>query len=150
MGRIALPVRWTRLFLQLTWVEQRELIVVICLAVWCETLVRWRPLPELARRFKVGLGSNDSTLEDKPLESLPPWAIMRLRMVRRVMRNWPVEGVCLRHTLVAGHRVSALDPTLHIGVAMSDPGVLEAHAWLEIDGRSLDVESRNYERLSLS
>ena len=85
-----------------------------------------------------------------PLESLPPWAIMRLRMVRRVMRNWPVEGVCLRHTLVAGHRVRALDPTLHIGVAMSDPGVLQAHAWLEIDERSLDVESRNYERLSLS
>ena len=124
--------------------------MVVGLAMWCESLIRWRPLPELARRFKVGMGPESLVPADASLESLPGWAIMRLRMVRRVMRNWPVDGVCLRHTLVAGHRVRTLHPTLHIGVAMSDPGVLQAHAWLEIGGRSLDVESRNYERLSLS
>ena len=120
------------------------------LAVWCEALVRWRPLPELARRFRVGLGSDGPLAVETPLESLPPWATTRLRIARRVMRNWPVDGVCLRHTLIAGHRVAALRPMLHIGVAISDPGVLQAHAWLEIDGRSLDVESKNYERLSLA
>lgn len=131
-----------------TWAERRELAVVAILAVWCEVLIRWRPLPELARRFNVKLEAGPPTASDVPLEVLPPWALMRLRMVRRVMRNWPVDGVCLRHALVAGHRVSALDPTLRIGVAMGDPGALRAHAWLEIDRRSLDVESNNYERLS--
>lgn len=75
---------------------------------------------------------------------------MRLRIARRVMRNWPVEGVCLRHALVAGHRVSDLNPTLRIGVARTAPDVMKAHAWLEIAGRSLDVEASDYELLAFT
>lgn len=148
MTHIARLRRHAHTLRQSSWVERREFVVVAALAMWCELLIRWRPLPELARRFDVKLEAGPAAAPDVPLELLPPWALMRLRMVRRVMRNWPVDGVCLRHALVAGHRVSALEPTLRIGVAMSDPGVVRAHAWLEIDGRSLDVESNNYERLS--
>ena len=43
--------------------------------------------------------------------------LMRLRITRRVMRNWPGDGMCLRQALVAGHRIHCLDPTLRIGVA---------------------------------
>ena len=135
-------------FVRMPWGDRGELVTVVALALLCESLIRWRPLPALAHMFSVRLGPPD-TEPLEPLQTLPEWALVRLRMTRRVMRNWPLDGVCLRHALVAGQRIKALDPVLRIGVARGDGGRIDAHAWLEIDGRGLDVRAVDYLTLPL-
>ena len=62
-------VRWARWIGHLTWAERRELALVFGLAMWCEALIRWRPLPELARRFNVVLGTETLPATDEPLDA---------------------------------------------------------------------------------
>ena len=135
-------------FAAMSWPERRELVVVVLLAAACEAMVRWRPLSSLAATFGVALAERTDHPAD-PMTSLPEWARMRLRITRRVMRNWPVDGVCLRHALVAGHRIRRLDPVLRVGVASEGVSSINAHAWLEVGGRSLDVEATDYLAFSL-
>ena len=137
-------VNATRVIGRMSWAERRELVVVSALAVYCEVLIRWVPLRRLARSLGVGLSSGSDATTSQPLGSLPGWATDRLRITNVVMRNWPVSAVCLRHSLVAGQRVRRLHPILRIGVAEPTLNGFDAHAWLEIDGRSLDVESDRY------
>lgn len=59
------------------------------------------------------------------------------RAVRRVMRHWPFGDTCLRHALVAGHRLRRFGPELVVGVARID-GEVKAHAWLELDSGIYD------------
>ncbi len=137
-------VNATRVVGRMSWSERRELVVVSALAVYCEALIRWIPLRRLARSFGVALSSGSEATMSQPVGSLPGWATDRLRITNVVMRNWPVSGVCLRHSLVAGQRVRRLHPVLRIGVADPTSSGFDAHAWLEIGGRSLDVESDRY------
>ena len=129
---------------KMTWAERRELLIVIASALRCEFVIRRWSLPRLSQSFGIALEHPCPEAAQLTVATLPPWATIRLRIVRRVMRHWPVDGVCLRHTLVAGQRISSLEPVLRIGVAATDPGLVSAHAWLEIDGHSLDVESGDY------
>ncbi len=121
--------------------EYATVLVLSCVA---EVALRLAPLTRIAALFRVSLDSGAAV--GMPLEVLPPWAASRVRVVRVVMRKWPVDGVCLRDALVTGQRLRRLRPTLKLGVARSEAG-LAAHAWLEIDGRSLDPSSSRYAML---
>jgi hypothetical protein len=79
----------------------------------------------------------DGTVPIEGHPVLPKWAKRRMRNVDRCMSRWPGGDTCLRRALVSGQRLHALDPVLRLGVRMLDGQVL-AHAWLEIDGRSMD------------
>lgn len=61
----------------------------------------------------------------------------RLRAAWRVLRHWPFGDTCLRRALVGGHVLRRRKPVLRVGVAKVE-GRIQAHAWLEIDGVSLD------------
>lgn len=117
---------------------------MVLLAGGTELGVRTLPLARLARLYRVGFGPAADQEPGPPLDELPLWAARRLRVVARVMRRWPVQGECLRHSLVAGQRLRALRPELKLGVATDGAGVV-AHAWLAIAGRSLDPLSAQYE-----
>ena len=132
-----------------SWSDRREFAVNVALATACEAMIRWRRLPHLASTFGVSLSPKSDELEPADDVVLPGWAIERLRITRRVMRNWPVDGACLRHALVAGQRIRSLDPVLVVGVARADDGGLEAHAWLEVSGHALDVDAGRYQALPL-
>lgn len=61
----------------------------------------------------------------------------RLRAARRVLRHWPFGDTCLRRALVSGHVLRRRNPVIRMGVAKVE-GRIQVHAWLEIDGVSLD------------
>lgn len=129
--------------------DRREYLLVVALAMLSEPAVRWLRLGRAARLFGVALDEHASAILRDEVIELPSWAIHRLRVVTAVMRRWPVDGTCLRHSLVAGHRLRALGPRLCIGVARGDRGVT-AHAWLEVWGRSLDPSAQQYTPLELT
>lgn len=129
-----------------SWTTRWEYVTVVSLAGVTELAVRTVPLTRLARLYGVAYGSTTAEEAVRPVEELPAWAVRRLRVAVRVMRRWPVQGECLRHSLVAGQRLRALGPQLKLGVTRDDTGVV-AHAWLEIGGRSLDPTASRYEEL---
>jgi hypothetical protein len=125
----------------------RELpAIVAAAAVACavEIGIRTLKLPTVARLAGTPLRTDDG---EPPREvdrlGLPPRLVLRMRAVRRVMRHWPFGETCLRLALVSGQRIHAVRPVLRIGVAKDADGV-RAHAWLEVDGVSLDPE-RSFE-----
>jgi hypothetical protein len=132
-----------RVFLNLPLRKQVEFSVVLMLAGLAEACLRVLPLPRVARLFGIGYSEPSSTPEPtRPGDvQLPSWAIARCRTVTSVMRRWPVDGTCLRHSLVAGQRLRRLSPELVVGVRRNEQGAVEAHAWLRIDGVSLDPNS---------
>lgn len=133
----------------LTWALRREYVIVFVLGCASELALRLLPLRQTAKLFRVSFDSSAARAESSPpIDVLPTWAVDRVRAVRYVMRHWPVDGVCLRDSLVAGHRLRALHPKLKLGVARSESGVA-AHAWLEVDGRSLDPSYLHYAELPL-
>ena len=140
---------WFRVIRSWSRAQRREMLIVLILATICEATIRFRTLPAMARTFGVGFESDAGAQLPEPVMSLDDCARMRLLMVRAVMRNWPVDGACLRHALVAGHRIRRLGPVLKVGVARHTGEAVSAHAWLEIGGRSLDVDSAEYLELSL-
>ena len=143
--RIAAAIRAV---VTMSWPERREVVVVCFVALTCECTIRSLSLPQLARLFRVHLVEDPTYGAVDDLDLLPEWARARLRVARRVMRNWPVEGVCLRHSLVAGQRLRTLQPVLKVGVARRN-GAVVAHAWLAIDGLNLDVFADEYHVLPM-
>jgi hypothetical protein len=121
----------------------RELLTtvhaVVVLGV-VEMLIRWVPLPRLARLLgiRVNLGPARTDAQQLPLEQLPPRARRELRCTRRVADVWPLsKGPCLRRSLVAGHLLRRHHPAVRLGVAGTGTALV-AHAWLEIDDRPLE------------
>jgi hypothetical protein len=143
-------LRSWRLVPQLSRTDRRELAIVTVLSLASEVGLRWLPLPRLAHLFGLAFDRSATAFDDvTDRAQLPEWALRRLRIVAIVMRRWPVDGECLRQSLVAGHRLRRLQPQLCIGVARVDRKFV-AHAWLEIQGRSLDPSSNRYSVLPLS
>src|SRR5690625_6139565 len=103
-----------------------------------EWAMRRRPLPEVARTFGAPLVTDTGSTATEPFaERLTGHERRSLRAVRRVLRHWPWEDTCLRRALATGHVLRHREPSLRVGVAKTD-GEVRAHAWLEIDGRTLD------------
>lgn len=70
---------------------------------------------------------------------LSPRERQRLDVTWRVLRHRPFNGTCLRRALLAGRAVRHRDHTVRIGVRKI-AGVVNAHAWLELDGIVLDLD----------
>lgn len=131
--------------------RKAEFVVVVVLAAVSEAALRVLTLPQAGRVF--GVRFEDGTDVPLPPEystptTLPPWAVQRLAVVRAVMRHWPVDGVCLRESLVAGQRLRRLDPVLKVGVKRTPDGVT-AHAWLQVGGVDLDPSAVEFGELVL-
>lgn len=122
----------------------RELPAVVAaavVAVVVELGLRTLKLPTLARLMRTPL-ADDGGVPSRIVDRfpMPPRLVVRLRAVRRVMRHWPFGDTCLRLALVSGQRIRELHPLLRVGVAKDADGV-RAHAWLEVDGVSLDPQA---------
>ncbi len=105
-------------------------LVVAC---GVEIAVRLLPLPRASHLFGAPL--RESAAPGAPQvhgAQLGPRGRSQARAVRRVMRRWPFGDTCLRHALVAGHRLRRFGPELVVGVSKVD-GAVKAHAWLEFD-----------------
>ena len=105
------------------------------LAITCavEVGLRTLPLPRMARLVGAPLRSTASPTGTQVRGArLGTRGRRQTRAVERVMRHWPFGDTCLRHALVAGHRLRRFDPELVVGVAKVD-GDIRAHAWLEFD-----------------
>ena len=100
--------------------------------------LRTLPLPRVARAAGAPLRRSSAV---RPTEAgqpvLGPHGRLQARAVQRVLRHWPFGDTCLRHALVAGHRLRRFRPELVVGVAKVD-GTIKAHAWLEIAGGIYD------------
>src|SRR4051794_24054353 len=124
----------------------REVAVVVLTATRIEVGLRSDNLPSLAERLGLRVDVASGTGPDGAAPILPVWSRRRLRAVSLVMGRWPFGGTCLRRALVAGQRLRALDPVLRIGIRRS-VGALDAHAWLEIGGVSLDPMASDFSPL---
>ena len=130
---------------RLSWRDRVELMKVMIISVLVEVGVRVLPLPVMARWCSVALADREQN-ELRRLADLPDWARQRVLIARRVIRRWPIDGTCLRQSLLVGQRLRSLDPKLHIGVR-ADDGSVSAHAWIEVLGGALDPTALRYEQL---
>lgn len=120
--------------------EWPAVLAAVVVALGVEVGLRTLTLPRLTRLAGLKLGAEEGSAAI-PMGAAPPRLAPRawrqLRATQRVMRHWPFGDTCLRQALVSGQRLRRLQPTLLVGVARVD-GTLRAHAWLEIQGVSLD------------
>lgn len=106
-----------------------------------EWMVRRRPLPDLTQTLGVPLLTGTTAPATEPFaERLSDDEQRSVRAVGRVLRHWPWDDTCLRRALATGHALRHRGPSLRVGVSKAD-GVVRAHAWLEIDGRTLDPQA---------
>jgi hypothetical protein len=126
-----------------------EVAAVMITAARVEWGLRRRTLPATARALGLAFspsasGSAAAAADETDsygadLRRLPAWATRRARIAALVMRGWPFGDTCLRRALVTGSRLSSLAPELVIGVrGREEPGGIDAHAWLRVDGIDLD------------
>jgi hypothetical protein len=142
LGRVSGLLRRAR---RLSWGDLWETGIALFLAVVIEVGLRTVRLPRLARMLGVPLQVGDSAVAGSAPITLPPWARNRLQGAARVLRRSPYD-TCLRQSLIAGQRLRRLNPSLRLGVRRDGNEIL-AHAWIEIDGVSLDVSADDYKVL---
>lgn len=123
------------------------LAYVLTIAVCVEVGIRFLSLPTVTRLFGTSLSPVRPTSAE-PDPTLTMAEARAVRLTNAVMRRWPLgSGACLRRSLVVGHFVRRLRPTLRIGVAR-DAEAINAHAWLEVPG-IVDVGRRNHRPFDL-
>jgi Transglutaminase-like superfamily len=118
-----------------------ELVVTCLVSFRVERSLRRDPLPVTARKARVHLLGDGAPVV--PGGPLPAWAKRRISLTTAVMRRGPVADTCLRRSLVLGHRLSRLEPSLIIGVRAGADGTA-AHAWLRVGGRDLDPDAGTF------
>lgn len=123
--------------------DPAELATIMALALYSEWLLARRPIAEVSRALRVPLAGTPHTESTTSHPPLPEWAQRRVSLTLLAMRHWPRQDMCLRRSLVLGHRLAALDPQLVLGVR---PGgeTIDAHAWVRVNGVDLDPQSRSY------
>jgi hypothetical protein len=129
--------------LQLPPSELLTTLHVVALISIVESLIRWVPLPRLCRLLdcRIDLQPACPNVEQLPVTDLPPRARRQVSCTERVARAWPFgKGNCLRSTLVSGHLLRDLQPTVRLGLR-GRGSTLSAHAWLEVGGRPLEPVS---------
>lgn len=117
-----------------------RLVYVTLTVAAVELGLRTSTLPRLTRL----LGVDGRRRTSAPLAP----SVFRRRTVDadHCLARWPVETTCLRRALVVGHQLRRYGPVLRLGVRRED-GEVKAHAWLEIDGESLDPTSADFASL---
>jgi hypothetical protein len=113
--------------------------VVVTLA-FVELVIRFVPLPVLARALgvRINLGPSNEKVEPIRANELSTKVRRQLRCTRRMTELWPLSrGPCLRRSLVGGHLLRDERPTIRLGTAGTGDSFV-VHAWLEIGGRPLE------------
>jgi len=106
--------------------------------------LRKDPVPRVAARIGVRVADG----VDGEVRAQMPHDVWRATIAaRRVARGRGLRGRCLRESLVVGALCRTRDPVLRIGVRRAPGGELLAHAWIELDGVTYDVESSSYSAL---
>jgi hypothetical protein len=123
-----------------------EPFVVVAVAAAVELGLRFSTLPRLARMVGVPLDLDHAEPATGPVV-LPRRTAWSMRVVDVVMRSWPWGDTCLRRSLVAGHRLRDLGPVLRLGVREGALDRPDAHAWLELQGGSLDPAAGRFSPL---
>jgi hypothetical protein len=114
----------------------------LALAPVVEIGLRTRGLEGTARALRVRLCIDDpadATASQLDLR-LSAAERRRLRVAWSVLAIAPLDGSCLRRSLVGARLLRARDPAVRIGVRKTPEGI-KAHAWLEIEGISLDPDA---------
>ena len=119
----------------------------IALAV--EIGLRLLSLPALARLLGVRLGTRrtDQASEVRGSAEMDEAESQSARAVELIFRNWPLGGSCLRKSLVLARVLRKRNPLIRIGVARGEEG-LTAHAWVEVEGASIDSASGGFSPLT--
>lgn len=114
----------------------------VALAALVEVGLRSVPLTRLSHLLGVRLLLDGTPAATGTVERLRLSARERQRLdvTWRVLRHRPFNGTCLRRALLAARAVRHRDHAVRIGVRKV-AGVVSAHAWLEIDGVVLDVDT---------
>ena len=118
-------------------------MVAVGLLLAIEIGLRCSSLPTVCRLLGIGLALDGRAVPSDPPPVLPPWSRRPLRVAALVAVRWPAGDTCLRRCLLVGHRLRRLKPVLRIGVRRVS-GEFSAHSWLEIGGRSLDGNVRDF------
>jgi hypothetical protein len=121
-----------------------EFAVAVVLMPVIELSLRRTTLPVTCRRVKVRLDLEGAAVPQGQPPVLPRWARSRVKTALRVTARWPAGDTCLRRCLLIGHRLRRLEPVLRIGVRRDGSRGFGAHAWLEIDGRPLDMDASEF------
>ena len=120
--------------------EVPDLLRSTLAAARMEVALRRDPLDVVARRMGARLYTRTSGPEpgsDGPAPTFSDAERARVATARRVTRHWPFGDTCLRRSLMTAHQLRDRSPELYVGVAKTD-GVVTAHAWVVVDGVSLD------------
>ncbi len=119
----------------------RDLVVAAVVAARVERALRSGGLERAARIGGVRVGMTGSAADVGTVSQVDFTDREReqLDTAWRLLRQPPFNGTCLRRALVGGYFVRHRDPLLRIGVTKAN-GEVAAHAWLEIDGVSLDPD----------
>jgi hypothetical protein len=126
-----------------TWTDLRTGLITLLLAPIVEVGLRLAGLRRTADALGVRLlldrpiERTASTRRDVPLSA---YERRRLRVAWRVLAVGPFDDSCLRRALVGARMLRSRDHAVRIGVRKTPDGV-RAHAWLEIDGVSLDPDA---------
>jgi hypothetical protein len=73
---------------------------------------------------------------------------LALRAVRRVYRFTPFEPSCLKLSLAGVGLLRSLGHSARLAIGVKpEGGPLQAHAWVELDGRMLGEEDTGYARM---
>jgi Transglutaminase-like superfamily len=141
MGRSA--NRLVRAVSNATWTDVGTGVITLLLAPVVELGLRLAGLTRTANVLGVRL------LLDRPVDGTAPtsrdiplsaYERRRLRVAWRVLAVGPFDGSCLRRALIGAWILRSRDHAVRIGVRKTPDGI-RAHAWLEIDGVSLDPDA---------
>lgn len=125
------------------------LAVRVCLLLArVELGLRTATLPDLTERLRIGFGNDKAA---GPAPAITDWREVTtlLRRVHKVTSLWPFGDTCLRRCLVAGALLADAHPLLVVGINRGATGEINAHAWLVIDGHSVDPMSDAFVPLSV-
>lgn len=125
-----------------------DVLAAAGLAGWAgviEAGLRTTTLPRLARvvgvRVQVdGAHARPGSAADVKLSAAER---RRLDLAGRVLRRGPFEDSCLRRAMLSARVLRHRAHAVRIGVRKVD-GAVKAHAWLELDGISLDPDAVDF------
>jgi hypothetical protein len=87
--------------------------------------------------FEAPGGGATTRRADFPLDTVER---RRLRIAWLVLTIGPFDDSCLRRALVGAWQLRKREPAIRVGIRKTTSGI-NAHAWLEIDGVSLDPDA---------
>lgn len=118
-------------------------IAALALAPIVELGLRTIGVRRTASVLKVRLvfeGPPRVVAQDGTEHPLDPRERRRLTIAWRILELGPFEGTCLRRAFVGARLLRGRDHAVRIGVRKTPVG-FKAHAWLEVEGISLDPEA---------